>query len=150
MNKKLEKYFWLIYTVSFLLIFIFLFTDYSDISVYLFIFMIILFTLLGIESVRENRNIFLFYLFDVPLFLFFIGIMYLWFYIPIILYFSKENSIYFTTCLPLLGGYIGEIFWILIYLFLWGIVGNKFYKLVDKILINSSYLFKKIIQKFTK
>jgi hypothetical protein len=150
MNKKIEKYFWLIYSLLFLLIFIFSLTGYSDISSYLFIFMIVLFILLVIEGVRENRNFFLFYLFDFPLFLFFIGLVYLWFYIPVFLYFSEENSLYYTWCIPLLGGYIGEIFWIVIYVFLWGIVGSKVYKLVEKVLINSSYLFNKIIQKFTK
>jgi hypothetical protein len=150
MNKKFEKYFWLIYFVSFLLIFIFSFTEYSDISTYLFIFILILSIFFSIESVRESRNFFLFYFFDFPIFLFLIGIVYLWFFIPIFLYFSNKNSIYFTMCLPLLGGYIGEIFWIFIYGFLWGFVGYKVYKLVDKIFINISYLLRNILGKFGK
>lgn len=95
------------------------------------------------EQIRKGDNILVYYLIKVPLFLMFLMLVFTWFIFPVFYYFSNPTSVYYTLCLKLLGGELGEGIWILTYLFVWGKIG---WKLFDKI----ERVTKEFINKFKK
>lgn len=101
-------------------------------------------TFYGFEKTRGGDNIFVYYLLKGPLFILFLLLCYLWFFIPIFYYFSIPSSIYFTLCLKIIGGIIGEIIWIGIYLFGWGYIGWKIFNKTEKGIVNIINKLKKI------
>lgn len=86
---------------------------------------------------RGNKNIFYYYLLKLPfkiVFYSFIIVLILgWFLVPG--YFIYQTSFYYSL-LEILGGYVGEAFWLILYLFVMIYLG-------DKILICFDYLEKK-------
>lgn len=95
------------------------------------------------EKLREKDNIFIYYFIKGPLFFLFLFIVFLWLFIPPFYYFSKPSSIYHTFCLKLLGGELGELIWIIIYLFGWGYIGWKIVIKTEKGIMNIINKFKK-------
>ena len=87
------------------------------------------------EKLREEDNIFIYYLIKGPLFIMSLLLIGLWFFFPVFYYFSKPSSIYYTFCLKLLGGEIGEGIWIMVYLFGWGYIGWKMFDKIEKVIV---------------
>lgn len=76
----------------------------------------------------------------------FLIILIFWFGLPLI-YFHKKNSIYYSFCLPLFGGVIGEIFWGGLYLLIMYSIGIK---ILDYLEFKIEKLFKILLSKFDK
>ena len=95
------------------------------------------------EQIREEDNIFVYYLIKGPLFLMFLLLVFIWFFSPVFYYFSNPSSIYYTLCLKLLGGEIGEGIWIMVYLFGWGYIGWKMFDKIEKVIVKFINKFKK-------
>ena len=95
------------------------------------------------EQIRKEDNIFVYYLIKGPLFLMFLLLVFIWFFFPVFYYFSTPSSIYYTLCLKLLGGEIGEGIWIMVYLFGWGYIGWKMFDKIEEVIV-------KFINKFNK
>ena len=95
------------------------------------------------EQIREEDNIFVYYLIKGPLFLMFFLLVFIWFFSPVFYYFSNPSSIYYTLCLKLLGGEIGEGIWIMVYLFGWGYIGWKMFDKIEKVIVKFINKFKK-------
>jgi hypothetical protein len=131
--------------------FICMLLDLPKISAILFLASLSIFIIHLWESLRDGMNIFKFYLFYFPLIiilqLFFIVTISIWLYAPIYFYFSKNSSIYYTILLPLLGGAIGEIIWIILYVVFWGYISYTFFQVIEKKLKRiKKYLKDKFIQ----
>jgi hypothetical protein len=88
------------------------------------------------EKLRGEDNIFIYYLIKGPLFMMSLLLICLWFFFPVFYYFSEPSSIYYTFCLKLLGGELGEFIWIVIYFFGWGYLGWKIVTKTEKGIMN--------------
>jgi hypothetical protein len=95
------------------------------------------------EKLRVKDNIFVYYIIKGPLFLMFVLLVFSWFFFPVFYYFSEPSSIYYTFCLQLLGGELGKIIWIGIYLFGWSYVGWKIIDRIERMIIGFINKFKK-------
>jgi hypothetical protein len=95
------------------------------------------------EQIRKEDNIFVYYLIKGPLFLMFLLLVFIWFFFPVFYYFSTPSSIYYTLCLKLLGGEIGEGIWIMVYLFGWGYIGWKMFDKIEEVIVKFINKFKK-------
>jgi hypothetical protein len=81
-----------------------------------------------LKEMRDGKNIFKFYLIDVPLFLLFKTIVLCWYYIPF--HFIYESKFYYGL-LEFIGGVIGETIWGVIYIFLMTYLGSKLLDYLD-------------------
>jgi hypothetical protein len=94
----------------------------------------IIYSIWGVHKVlnemRNGKNIFKFYLIDVPLFIVFKTIFLCWYYIPF--HFIYKSKFYYGL-LEFIGGVIGETIWIGIYIFLMTYLGSKLLDYLDSI-----------------
>ena len=74
------------------------------------------------KEMREGKNIFRFYLIDVPIFFLFKSIFLCWYFVPF--YFIYKSTFYYNL-LEFLGGIIGEIVWFGIYILIMTFLGSK-------------------------
>lgn len=81
-----------------------------------------------LKEMRGGKNIFKFYLIDVPLFLLFKTIFLCWYYIPF--HFIYESKFYYVL-LEFIGGVIGETIWGIIYIILMTNLGSKLLDYLD-------------------
>lgn len=70
------------------------------------------------DRIENNRSLIFQYIFIVPKVIIFMVLTSIPFVIIFLLfyYWGFETSIYSTYCLPLLGGYIGETIWVILYI----------------------------------
>lgn len=81
-----------------------------------------------LKEMRDGKNVLIFYLIDVPLFLIFKTIILCWYYIPF--HFIYESKFYYIL-LEFIGGFIGETIWGVIYIFLMTYIGSKLLDYLD-------------------
>lgn len=82
------------------------------------------------KEMRDGKNIFRFYLIDVPIFFIFKTILLGWYFIPF--YFIYKSPLYYHL-MEIIGGIVGETIWGLIYIFIMTFIGSKLLDYLDSV-----------------
>lgn len=87
---------------------------------------------------RRDDSFLKYYLWSIPITLIrlslFIGLIVFWYGTYIFAAIStleNHNSFYYTFCLKLIAGFIGEAFWLLLTVIIWSYIGFKIFTLVE-------------------
>ena len=140
----LKKY-WVMMLMILIGIILYFVTDNDDRNRGVRVFSLVVYVsvMLTLEQVRGNEGLVRYYLINIPFSIFLLFTGFLWYLVPVIYYFSNTSSLYYTFCLEILGGVLGEGIWVVLYLLVWGYLGWKLYSKIE-IFINS------VINKFKK